>query len=162
MSINKKPVNRRVFIVAGAGFEPATSGLWASRSFFYFISLCDDGAPIYTTNQKPRYLAGIENYWMYYLNTTLTSCNSLYRSSCLSSQLDGSGKARIRNYLMLTWIMDSLELISLMTSADGALSSFRLATAAALPLKILFSISSTFIPASRNASSTEASTPTRL
>jgi len=36
MSINKKPVNRRVFIVAGAGFEPATSGLWDSRSFFYF------------------------------------------------------------------------------------------------------------------------------
>jgi len=27
MSINKKPVKRRVFIVAGAGFEPATSGL---------------------------------------------------------------------------------------------------------------------------------------
>ena len=50
---------------------------------------------------------------------------------------------------MLTWIMDSLELISLMTSADGVLSSFRLATAAALPLKILFSISSTFISASR-------------
>jgi len=24
----KKPVKRRVFIVAGAGFEPATSGLW--------------------------------------------------------------------------------------------------------------------------------------
>jgi len=36
MSINKKPAKRRVFIVAGAGFEPATSGLWASRSFFYF------------------------------------------------------------------------------------------------------------------------------
>ena len=119
MSINKKPAKRRVFIVAGAGFEPATSGLWASFIFFYFIRLCDDGAPIYITNQKPRYLARIENYWMYYLNTTLTSCNSLYRSSCLSSQLDGSGKARIWNYLMLTWIMDSLELISLMTSADG-------------------------------------------
>jgi len=27
MSINKKPAKRRVFIVAGAGFEPATSGL---------------------------------------------------------------------------------------------------------------------------------------
>jgi len=27
MSINKKPVKQRVFIVAGAGFEPATSGL---------------------------------------------------------------------------------------------------------------------------------------
>jgi len=24
----KKPAKRRVFIVAGAGFEPATSGLW--------------------------------------------------------------------------------------------------------------------------------------
>jgi len=32
----QKTRQRRVFIVAGAGFEPATSGLWASRIFFNF------------------------------------------------------------------------------------------------------------------------------
>jgi len=32
----KNPSIRRVFIVTGTGFEPATSGLWASRSFYYF------------------------------------------------------------------------------------------------------------------------------